>query len=176
MKPPDEDPDSVTIGVVLRPHGIRGEVVVEPLTDNEERFARLEDVRLVRPSGASSLMRVASMFPHKGRLVIQFGGVGNMDEAESLRGAELRIPMASLPELPAGSYYHHQLKGLEVRVETGASLGTVTDLWETGSTPVLVIRDDEKRETLMPLVDAFILEVNLDQGFMRVKASGTVSS
>lgn len=176
MKPPAEDPDSVTIGVVLRPHGIKGEVVVEPLTDNEDRFAHLEEVRLARPSGSSSLLRVASMFPHKGRLVIHFEGVSGMDEAEGLRGAELRIPLSALPRLPAGSYYHHQLKGLEVKVETGASLGTVTDLWETGPTPVLVIQDGAKRETLMPLVDAFILEVNLEQGFMRVKASGTVSS
>lgn len=176
MKPPAEDPDSVTIGVVLRPHGIKGEVVVEPLTDNEDRFAHLEEVRLARPSGSSSVLRVASMFPHKGRLVIHFEGVSGMDEAEGLRGAELRIPLSALPRLPAGSYYHHQLKGLEVKVETGASLGTVTDLWETGPTPVLVIQDGAKKETLMPLVDAFILEVNLEQGFMRVKASGTVSS
>ena len=176
MKPPPEDPDSVTIGVVLRPHGIKGEVVVEPLTDNEDRFAHLEEVRLARPSGSSSVLRVASVFPHKGRVVIHFEGVSGMDEAEELRGAELRIPLSALPKLPQGSYYHHQLKGLEVRVETGASLGTVTDLWETGPTPVLVIQDGAKRETLMPLVDAFILEVNLAQGFMRVKASGTVSS
>lgn len=176
MKPPVEDPDSVTIGVVLRPHGIKGEVVVEPLTDNEDRFAHLEEVRLARPSGSSTVLRVASMFPHKGRVVIRFEGVSGMDEAEGLRGAELRIPLSALPKLPAGSYYHHQLKGLEVKVETGASLGTVTDLWETGPTPVLVIQDGAKKETLMPLVDAFILEVNLEQGFMRVKASGTVSS
>lgn len=176
MKPPAEDPDSVTIGVVLRPHGIKGEVVVEPLTDNEDRFAHLEEVRLARPSGSSTVLRVASMFPHKGRVVIRFEGVSGMDEAEGLRGAELRIPLSALPKLPAGSYYHHQLKGLEVKVETGASLGTVTDLWETGPTPVLVIQDGAKKETLMPLVDAFILEVNLEQGFMRVKASGTVSS
>ncbi len=175
MNPPAEDVDSVTIGVVLRPHGVRGEVVVEPLTDNEERFARLEDVRVVRPSGSASRLRVVSMFPHKGRLVIRFEGIGGMDEAESLRGAELRIPIASLPELPKGSYYHHELCGLEVRVESGESIGKVSSLWETGPTPVLVIHDAHQRETLLPLVDAFILEVDVEHGFMRVKAAGTVS-
>ncbi|MBK5255669.1 MAG: 16S rRNA processing protein RimM [Vicinamibacteria bacterium] len=175
MKPPDEDADSVTIGVVLRPHGIKGEVVVEPLTDNEERFAQLEDVRVVRPSGSSSRLRVVSMFPHKGRLVILFEGIVGMDEAESLRGAELRIPIDSLPQLPAGSYYHHELHGLDVRIESGASIGTVTSLWETGPTPVLVIHDADQRETLLPLVDAFVLEVDVKKGFMRVKAAGTVS-
>jgi len=172
---PKEEADSVTIGIVLRAHGIRGEVVVEPLTDNDTRFATLEEVRLVRPSGTATRLRVVSMFPHKSRLVIQFEGIGDIDQAETLRGAELRIPMASLPALPAGSYYHHELRGLDVRVESGASIGKVTSLWETGATPVLVIHDDQNRETLLPLVDAFILEVNVSAGFMRVKASGTVS-
>lgn len=173
---PKEDADSVTIGIVLRPHGIRGEVVVEPLTDNENRFASLEDVRVVRPSGSSARLKIASMFPHKGRLVIQFEGIKSIEDAEALRAAELRIPIASLPALPAGSYYHHELRGLEVRVESGASIGTVTDLWETGATPVLVIHDEKARETLLPLVDEFVLEVNVKGGFMKVRASGAVRS
>jgi 16S rRNA processing protein RimM len=173
---PKEDADSVTIGIVLRPHGIRGEVVVEPLTDNEERFSTLDEVRVVRPSGNSVRLKVGSIFPHKGRLVIHFEGIRSIEDAETLRAAELRIPVASLPPLPAGSYYHHELRGLEVRVESGESIGTVTDLWETGATPVLVIHDDKARETLLPLVDAFILQVDVKGGFMRVKASGTVRS
>jgi 16S rRNA processing protein RimM len=173
---PKEDADSVTIGIVLRPHGIRGEVVVEPLTDNETRFSGLDDVRLVRPSGSSVRLKIASMFPHKGRLVIQFEGIRSIEDAETLRAAELRIPIASLPPLPKGSYYHHELRGLDVRIESGASVGTVRDLWETGAAPVLVIQDDLGLETLLPLVDAFIIEVNVKGGYMRVKASGTVSA
>ncbi len=175
MNPPREEADSVTIGVVLRPHGIKGEVVVESLTDNEDRFGSLDEVRLVRPSGSASRFRITSLFPHKGRLVIRFEGISSIEQAETLRGAELRIPIAVLPGLPEGSYYHHELRGLDVRIESGASIGTVTDLWETGATPVLVIHDDEARETLLPLVDAFIIEVNVKEGFMRVKAAGTVS-
>lgn len=116
------------------------------------------------------------MFPHKSRIVVQFEGIASIDDAETLRGAELRIPITALPELPTGSYYHHELRGLEVRTESGSSIGKVTNLWETGATPVLVINDENKRETLLPLVDAFILEVNVKEGFMRVKAEGTVSS
>ena len=176
MNTPPEEADSITIGIVLRPHGIRGEVVVEPLSDNETRFSTLEDVRVVLPSGKARVLKVSSMFPHKSRLVIQFEGVESIEDADPLRGAELRIPMTALPELPAGSYYHHELRGLDVRVESGASIGKVTNLWETGATPVLVIHDANNRETMLPLVDAFIVEVNVKSGFMRVKASGTVSS
>jgi 16S rRNA processing protein RimM len=172
---PREEADSVTIGIVLRPHGIRGEVVVEPLTDNEDRFTTLHEVRLVRPSGSATRFKVVSMFPHKARLVIQFEGISSIDEAETLRGAELRIPIAALPALPEGSYYHHELRGLDVLVETGASIGSVTQVWETGATPVLMIHDDQARETLLPLVDEFIIEVNVKGGYMKVKAAGTVS-
>jgi 16S rRNA processing protein RimM len=150
--------------------------VVEPLSDNEDRFKTMEQVRLVRPSGSDLNLRVASMFPHKSRLVIQFEGITSIDQAETLRAAELRVPIASLPALPEGSYYHHELKGLDVRVESGAVIGKVTDLWETGATPVLVIHDEKGRETLLPLVDSFVLEVSVKGGFMRVKAAGVVSS
>ena len=173
---PGEDADSVTIGIILRPHGIRGEVVVEPLTDNENRFASLHEVRVARPRGSDVRLRVASMFPHKGRLVVRFEGISSIEDAETLRAGELRIPIASLPSLPRGSYYHHELRGLDVRVESGASIGSVTGLWDTGATPVLVIHDGRRRETLLPLVDAFILEVNVQGGYMRVKESGTVSA
>ncbi len=151
-------------------------MVVEPLTDNETRFRTLEEVRLARPTGADLKLRVVSMFPHKSRLVIQFEGIDSIEGAETLRNAELRIPMASLPGLPEGSYYHHELRGLDVRVESGASIGKVSELWETGATPVLIIHNEQGRETLLPLVDAFIIEVNVKGGFMRVKAAGTVSS
>ena len=60
MRPPDEEADTVTIGVVLRPHGIKGEVVVEPLTDNEDRYGSLEEVRVVRPSGIASSSKCVS--------------------------------------------------------------------------------------------------------------------
>ncbi len=176
LNPPKEESDSVTIGVVVRPHGLRGEVVVEPLTDNEDRFSQLDQVRLVRPSGEASSRRVLSMFPHKGRLVIHFEGIDQVEDAESLRGSELRIPIESLPELPRGSYYHHQLIGLDVQVETGASIGTVTGLWETGATPVVIVHDSAGKETLLPLVDAFVVEVDVPGRIMRVKAAGTVSS
>ena len=176
MSAPKEEPDFVTIGVVLRPHGIHGEVVVEPLTDNEDRFRTLEDVRVAQPNGKVRHLRVSSMFPHKSRLVIQFQGVADMDQAESLRNAELRVPLSALPTLPAGSYYHHELKGLEVLDETGRSCGRVFDVWETGATPVLVIRDEKARETLLPLVDAFIDSVDVKEGTMRVKARGVVAS
>jgi len=176
VTPPREEADFVTIGVILRPQGIRGEVVVEPLTDNDERFRTLEDVRVVRSNGTSRTLRVSSLFPHKSRLVIQFDGVTDIDQAETLRNAELRVPLSALPVLPAGSYYHHELKGLDVIDEADRSIGKVSEIWDTGATPVLIIHDAAKRETLFPLVDQFVVEVDVKRGMMRVKAAGTVSS
>lgn len=165
----------MTIGVVQRPHGIKGEVVVEPFSDNESRFEDLVEVRVVGPRGGR-MLTVDGFFPHKGRLVIQFDEIRTVEAAEILRGAELRVPLTALPQLPKGSYYHHELKGLDVRIESGESIGVVEDIFETGAAPVLVIRDSSKTESLVPLVDAFILEVDVPGGFMRVKAKGVVRS
>ena len=110
------------------------------------------------------------------RTVLAIALVGLAPLVARAEVSELRIPLAALPALPEGSYYHHELRGLDVRVETGESIGSVHDLWETGATPVLMIRDAAGKETLLPMVDAFVLEVNVKSGYMRVKAAGTVSS
>lgn len=159
----------VAIGRVVKPQGRKGEVAVEPLSDRPDRFPSLRRAYLPGPGEGAREVAVTSAWPHKGRWVVKIEGVDSIDEAEALRDQELRIGEEELEALPAGSYYHHQLRGLEVRDARGSALGTVADILETGGeAPVLVVRGPHGRETLVPLAEEYLREVDLQGGRMVV--------
>ena len=163
MTPPPFS-EMVSIGRVVKPQGRKGEVLVVPFSDRPERFPTLRAVFVPGESGAARAMAVADCWPHKDRFVLKLEGVDSIDDAEKLRGMDVRIAEDELQALPAGSYYHHQLKGLAAFDEAGSALGTVEDILETGGeAPVLTVRDGS-RETLIPLAEAFVREVDLARG------------
>lgn len=155
--------DLVAIGRLVKPQGRRGEVVAESFSDRPERFPTLRTAYVPGPDGQARPVTVTSCWPHKGRFVLKLQGVDSIDEAELYRGMELRIGEEELAPLPAGSYYHHQLRGLRVFDPNGAPLGEVADLLMTGEVPVLVVRGPGG-ELLIPLAEAFVLSVDLEGG------------
>jgi len=161
--------DLVAIGRVDRPQGRRGEVVVTPLTDRPDRFPTLRRAFAPGPDGGSRELRVVASRPHKGRWVLALEGFGSIDDAERLRGAELRIGEEELPSLPDGSYWDHQLRGLEVHDAAGGGrIGVVRDLIDTGAVPVLQL-DTPRGEILVPLAAPFVREVDLAAGRMLLR-------
>jgi 16S rRNA processing protein RimM len=158
--------DMITIGVVVKPQGRKGEVLVQPLSDLPDRFESLRRVFVPVPGAAGArAIAVTDRWPHKGRFVLKLEGVESIDEAEKYRGIELRIGEDEVEALPAGSYYHYQLKGLKVEDPAGRPLGTAADILVTGGeAPVLVVRGGPGGEVLIPMAEAFIRQVDLQQG------------
>src|SRR5690348_4541417 len=104
----------VTVGRIVRPHGHKGAVVVESETDfGAERFCKGAELTWKRAESVGPV-RVAESFEHQGRWVVKFEGVGSMNDAEALRGIELRVPEAALHPLEPGSHYIHDLRDCEV--------------------------------------------------------------
>jgi 16S rRNA processing protein RimM len=156
--------EMVAIGRIVKPQGRHGEVAVESFSDRPDRFPSLRSAWVPGPEGQARPVEITSCWPHKGRFVLKLAGVDSIDEAERYRGLELRIGEEELAPLPAGSYYHHQLRGLRVEDPGGAPIGEVADiLTNAGEAPVLVVRDGEV-ETLIPLADAFVRDVDLEHG------------
>jgi 16S rRNA processing protein RimM len=105
---------------------------------------------------------VTDRWPHKGRVVLKLEGIDTIDDAETLRGIELRIGEDEVDALPEGSYYHYQLKGLKVEDPEGRPLGTAADVLVTGGeAPVLVVRGGQG-EVLIPMAESFIRKVDLE--------------
>ncbi len=148
----------VTVGRVVRPHGIRGHVVVAPETDfGPERFA-VGQV-MMADAGARTLIVIASR-EHHGRWIVGFEGISTIEEAERLRDADLRVPPGELHALGAGRYYVHDLAGCEVMTAGGETLGRV-DRVELGTgTPLLVVAGT-RGEILVPLAETICRRVDV---------------
>jgi len=161
--------DMVTIGRIVRPQGRKGEVVVQPLSDRPDRFPSLRQAFVAGEAGSARPVQIRDAWPHKGRFVLKLEGVDSIDDAERYRGLDLRIPEEDLSALPPGSYYHHQLRGLRVEDADGREVGRVADVMETGGeAAVLVVRGPDG-ETLIPLADAFVRDVDLPGGRVVVR-------
>lgn len=151
----------VTVGQVLRPQHNRGEVVVLPATDfPDERFAPGSVLHMER-DGTVVALTVSTARPHDARWVVGFDGVTSIDDAERLRGHELRVPATALRPLAPGAYYIHDLVGCEVWTEAGALVGRVVRVDGGTGVPLIVVASDGD-EVLVPFVDEFCRRVDLE--------------
>ncbi len=136
---------AVTLARVLRPHGRRGEVAAEILTDFPQRMSTLREVWLLTPSGSIKPVVILSSRIHNGQAVIHFEGCQSIDEAELLRGCEIQIPLSDRVPLAAGEYFVTDLIGCDA-YEAGASapFARVRDVLPLGEgvlgTPLLVMQ------------------------------------
>lgn len=148
------------VGVVARTHGMHGEVVVDPETDfPEERFRAGGTLFLAR-AGEPVAMRIRKTRFHGGRPLVSFDRVWTLDEAERLRGAELRVPEQALHPLPADTWYEHELVGCVVRTVRGDAIGTVCRIEGPGGAQRLIVRQ-EKGEVDVPLVAGICVSIDV---------------
>jgi 16S rRNA processing protein RimM len=160
---PTEPATPILVGIVARAHGLRGEVVVDPTTDVPERFAPGSVLAALLLSGAARTLKVAASRPFQRRWLVRFDGFESRTEAELLHGAELSIRRDHVAPLPEGQYYRFELVGLEARTPGGARLGTIQEVFSTGSNDVAVVRG-EGGEILVPLLESVLLTVDLEGG------------
>jgi 16S rRNA processing protein RimM len=155
--------DLVAVGRIAGPHGIRGELKVEVLTDFPQRLAPGEKLLLVSPDGKVSETRIVGQRGHKGRYLLMLDGVTDRTAAERLRGGYLKVRTEDLPPLPPGHFYQFQLVGLSVRTVSGDELGHVAEVTPTGSNLVLAVRDGGK-EVLVPFIETVVIRVDIEAG------------
>jgi 16S rRNA processing protein RimM len=151
--------DLILIGRIARTHGIRGDVIVNPETDFPgERFVEGRVLQL-EMAGRSEPITIASVRFHHGRPIVGVAGGVTMGAAEALLGAELRMPEAELPPLPAGTYYRHDLVGCEVTDTKGQAIGRVTSVDGPLERSRLVIAGP-RGEVMVPMVDGICVRVD----------------
>jgi 16S rRNA processing protein RimM len=149
--------DLLLVGRVARAHGNRGHVIVNLETDFPEERFKVGDVLLVGP--AADAREITEVRFHQGRPVVALRGVESMNDAEALAGAELKVRASSVPSLPAGTFYRHDLVGCEVRDISGNIVGRVTAVEGSLERSRLVIAGD-RGEVLIPLVADICLSID----------------
>jgi 16S rRNA processing protein RimM len=162
----------VAIGRVIRPQGRHGEVLVEALTDRADRFTSLAEV-YIEAEGAlePTLATVQRRWPHKGRVVLKFGGIDSISAAELLRGRYLLIRREDRMPLPPGRYYIGDLTGCRViteRQDDGGpvEIGVVSAIEQTGGVDLLHVTPSGStalscEAVLIPFAEAICKRIDL---------------
>lgn len=155
----------VRVARIGKPHGIRGEVTVQVMTDSpEDRFVE-GAVFDVEPASHGTLT-IRSARWNKAILVLGFEEIPDRNRAEELRGATLFVNSEDVDEEEEEGWYEHELVGLEVRVE-GTAVGTVSALQVMPAQDLLVV-DTPRGEILIPFVEEIVPEVDVEGGFVVV--------
>jgi 16S rRNA processing protein RimM len=160
----DVRPGFVVVGVVVRPFGIRGEVLVDILTHD---LSHLSPGRTVYVGGEPRVIEGCRF--HRGRAIIRLAGIEGRHQAEGLRSFYLEVPEGELAPLEEGEYYYYQLVGLEVCTTSGTKLGHVVEVMATGGDHQVLVVRGPRGEVLVPAVDEFVREVDLQRGLLVVE-------
>lgn len=159
----------VRIGQITAPQGIKGEVRLMPDTDFPERLVERHVYLRLKNGTRRGPVTIWLRYARGNQYVLAVEGVSDRNEAEELRGAVVEVPASSLPDLPEGEYYHHQLIGLKVQTVDGQVLGVVTNIFQTGSNDVYVVRSDlSQQEWLIPAIRDVVRKIDLHSGMMTI--------
>ncbi len=147
----------ISIGRIVRPHGLAGDVVVESATDfPETRFRKGARLR----TSTNGVLTIAASRPQGDRWVIRFTGLASIEAVEPLRDVELQIEPDALGALPAGQYYLHDLVGCTVQTADGQVIGPVAIVY-TGAAQAVLGITGASGEILVPMAGDICREVDI---------------
>ena len=164
--PQPGEPVFILIGKIRRPHGVDGELMIDPYSESPEQFKPGNKVFIGEDHQPLVIRSRRAM--DKAMLII-FKEVTDTDQAGSYRNKYIYILKEDLPSLPEGEYYHFDMIGLNVFNTADQLLGVLTEVLETGANDVYVVKTDKGEEILLPAIDSVIISVNLSDGKMVVE-------
>lgn len=151
----------VAIAKIVKPRGLRGELIAEILTDFPERFEHTTEVVLVSPEGNETKLKIEDFWFQKDRIVLKFADVNTVEKADVLRNSEVCVAESDVVALDEGEFFDWQLEGCVVETVVGERLGIVKELMRTGGTEVLVVESNGK-DFLIPFAESICIEVDVD--------------
>ncbi len=157
----------VTIGKIVAPFGIRGELKVRSFTDIPDRFVTLDMVYL-SPGYAS--YTIEGVRPYKGEdmHLLKLRGIDDATAAETVRGSAICVPLSALPQLPPNSYYQHDIVGLQVFNLAGTLIGVIDDIMFTGGNDVYIINAPNGKQILVPAIKDVVKQIDLIRQVMYI--------
>jgi 16S rRNA processing protein RimM len=156
----------LVVGRIGRAHGVRGDVFVQPFTDEPD--VRFADGTVLATNSSTELIVATSKW-HSGKFVVHFVGVDDRTSAEQLKTLELSVDvdLAELPEDP-DEFYDHQLVGLSVRLVDQTEVGKVKEVIHLPAQDLLAVTTPDAREVLIPFVSEIVPVVDVVGGFISI--------
>ena len=161
---PAGGPLYLSVGFLRRPHGVKGEIIMDLHTDFPERMKKGRKIFVGEDHKPMTLTNVR---PHQNGLLVKFNDIDTPEDAGLYRNQWVYVRTKDVP-LPEGRHYKHELLGLNVVDEQDNPLGELVEILETGANDVYVVRDEAGREILLPNIPSVILDLNIGARTMRV--------
>jgi len=149
----------ITVGKIIKSHGIRGEVKVYPLTDRIENLCSARRL-FIEKDDYGNWHRVLSLRLQNKFVLIMLSGIDDRDTADRFRNALLKIPSKNRKPLEEGVYYVSDLIGMRVRTAAGKDIGIVRDVLQNTAQDLWVV-EAEQSEYLIPAVSEYIKRVDV---------------
>lgn len=155
------------VGVIANTHGIKGEVKVFPTTDDANRFKKLKQV-YVDLGREKVELEVAGCRFFKNHVIVKFKGIDDINDIEKYKGKDLLVSRENAVPLEEGEYYIADLIDLKVINEDNEEIGVLYDVMQTGANDVYVINMTNGKELLLPAIDDCVLDINLEEGYIKI--------
>lgn len=155
------------VGIIASTHGVRGEVKVFPTTDDVNRFKKLKTVLLDTEKEMLTL-NIESVKFFKQFAILKFKEFDNINAIEKYKGKSLLVTRENAVKLKKDEYFIADLIGVNVSSEDGSLRGQLKDVIQTGANDVYVIGLEDGRELLLPAIRECVLDVNLEEGSMKI--------
>lgn len=155
------------VGVISSTHGIAGEVKVYPTTDDPKRFRKLKSVLLDSGKGMLEL-EIAGVKFFKQMVILKFRGFDRIEDVLPYKGRSLYVTRENAVKLKKNEYFIADLIGMKVYEEDDNFLGELTDVIQTGANDVYAVKMKNDKDVLIPAIRQCILDVNIEEGRMKV--------
>ena len=152
------------LGQIVNVKGLKGEVKVNPFTEDNTRFETLKKVFVKKTRGEMIELSISKVVYNKNQVIIKFKEINTIEEAETLRNSYILVDRDSLEPLPEGVYYIADLLGLDVYTTEDEYLGKVDDIFSTGSNDVYVVKDELGKQRLLPGIDEVLIKIDIQNG------------
>lgn len=166
MSPPRP---TLEVGYVARVHGLKGELAVRTFDPDSEALSSVRRLVLRLRSGEEREIAVLSARRAAEATLVSLAGVTSRPDAEEFRSATVLVHREDLTPPAEGEWFQGDLVGLEARTPDGTPLGRVTEIWNTGPVPNLVIEGTGREQLVVPFVDEFVPEVDVQAGVLVVR-------
>lgn len=155
------------IGQIVNTFGIKGEVKVNPFTDDIEQFERLKSI-LVEKNKKLLEVEIENVRNQKHLVILKLKNIEDMNTAEKYKGCYIKIHRKDARKLPDGTYFIADIIGSEVITDDGQKLGKVDDIYNTGSNDIYVVKDELGKQILLPGIKDVILDIDIEKQVVTV--------
>ncbi|MDF1553052.1 MAG: ribosome maturation factor RimM [Deferrisomatales bacterium] len=159
--------DRVAVARVGRPHGLGGELRLDPMGGLPSGLGGYRTLLLEQRDVFTPVVLEGER--RNGRfLLVKFAGIDTPEQARAWTHATLWVPRDEMPSLAADEYYHVDLLGCRVEDEAGTLLGEVVDVVAGGAHDLLVVRE-AGREWMLPLLARWVPTVEVERRLVVVR-------